>query len=174
LAVYLRKQNVTTLIDQVARSVAASAGWNTSQFLVGLNEYIFKNFAYEVREEGMPFEPEKTLLEQRGSCRDFAVFFVACCQTLGLAARFVSGYQYLSPDKLIDPTQPQDLHAWAEVYLPGGGWRGFDPTQNASVTDSYIPLAASAFPQNVSPITGTFAGNAGFSFNAGVQITQNV
>ena len=166
LSPYLEKEGITTLIDQTARNLAASVDWNTTKFLTSLNEYIFTQFQYEIRELGLPNSPEITLLERRGSCRDYAVFFIACCRTLGLAARFVSGYHFL------DPTQPQYLHAWAEVYLPGGGWRGFDPTQNCSATHQHVPLAASAWSEQATPVKGTFSGKAQSSFEATVSVKE--
>ncbi len=151
---YLSKKEVTTLVDQVARNIAADAGWSTTKFLINLSEYIYKTFSYSVREEGLPQDPEVTLLSKSGSCRDYSVFFMACCKAMGLASRFVSGYYHTKS------LQQNYLHAWVEVYLPGGGWRGFDPTQNNVVSSLHIPLASSAFPQSVTPVSGSFRGNS--------------
>ena len=74
------------------------------------------------------------------------------CRTVGLAARFVSGYQEGDPD-----SSDRDLHAWVEIYLPGAGWRGYDPTLGLAVSDRHITVAASAIPQYAAPIQGTFA-----------------
>jgi transglutaminase-like putative cysteine protease len=76
------------------------------------------------------------------------------CRSVGLAARFVSGYQQGAPDL------EHDLHAWAEVYLPWAGWRGYDPTQGLAVADQHIALAASARPEQAAPIVGSFRGAA--------------
>lgn len=154
LAPYLQKNGITTLIDQTARSIAAESGWQTSKYLMNLCGFINKNFNYLVREEGQPFEPEYTLLQKSGSCRDFSVLFIAFCRTIGLAARFVSGYYY---SKTLVHNY---LHAWVEVYLPGGGWRGFDPTQNTAVSNHHIPIAASVFPEKIGPVTGSFRGKS--------------
>lgn len=152
IGAYLTKENVTTLIDQVARNLAAEVGWSTAKFLMKLCDFINKSFKYSVREEGMPQSPEYTYLQKIGSCRDYAVFFIACCQALGIAARFVSGYYY---SKTLEKNY---LHAWAEVYLPGGGWRAFDPTQNNAVSNLHIPMASSLFPEKIGPVTGTYRG----------------
>jgi len=93
------------------------------------------------------------LRRKEGACRDLAVLFMDICRSLGLAARFVSGYKY-SPDT---PDQ-HELHAWAEVYLPGAGWRGYDPSWGLAVADHHVALAAGPAPQDAMPVTGTFRG----------------
>ena len=77
--------------------------------------------------------------------------FVAVCRAVGLAARFVSGYQ----EGDLESDQPNDLHAWAEVYIPGGGWRGFDPTLGLAVGDRHVAIAAAADPKQAAPVSGT-------------------
>ncbi len=161
----LIKSGVTTLIDQTARQIAASVNWKTGTYLTALNEYI-NQFTYEIREEGAAFDPEKTLLERRGSCRDYSVLYMAFCRVLGIASRFVSGFYYG------DAQQETNLHAWVEVYLPGGGWRGFDPTQNCLVAGNHVPLGASAMPNLIAPIVGSFRGQASSFFSPKVTITQ--
>jgi transglutaminase-like putative cysteine protease len=151
---YLSRQDVTPAVEAFARSVAEEAGWDTVGFLTHLNGVIRRGFGYEIREQGKPHTPEQTLLDRRGSCRDYTVLYAAACRSLGLAARFVSGYH------LGTPAENRYLHAWAEVYLPGAGWRGFDPTQNCLADHTYVPLAASARPELVTPSKGTFSGKA--------------
>jgi transglutaminase-like putative cysteine protease len=85
-----------------------------------------------------------------GSCRDLTVVFMEACRAVGLAARFVSGYEEGDSNIL-----ERDLHAWAEVYVPGGGWRGFDPTHGLAVSDRHITLVASPYPAQTLPISGT-------------------
>ncbi|MCY7350435.1 MAG: transglutaminase family protein [Cytophagaceae bacterium] len=155
LQAYLQPRGATTLVEQFARQVAAEANWKTLPFLTHLNKNIRHNFDYEVRETGPPLSPEQLLLNRKGSCRDYVSLYMAACQVLGLAARFVSGYYF---GELKDE---QYLHAWAEVYLPGAGWRGFDPTQNAMVADRHVPLAASLIPKLVTPVAGSFAHKGG-------------
>lgn len=158
LGLYLTLEGVTTLVDQTARQIAASAGWSTSKFLTELSNFIFKGFAYEIREDGAPYSPETTLLSRSGSCRDYAVLYCAMCRAMGIASRFVSGYYLANVDPLA-PSQDQYLHAWVEVYLPGGGWRGFDPTQNQVVSGSHVPLASSVVPELITPVSGTYRGS---------------
>lgn len=159
LSPYLGQEVVSTLVEQTARQIASQVKWNTSSFLSELNEFIFKQFAYEIREEGAPNSAEYTLVNRRGSCRDYAVLFSAMCRALGLATRFVSGY-YVGVAPVDVPNQTHHLHAWVEVYLPGGGWRGYDPTQHEVVAGNHIPLAASCLPEEITPVFGSYRGSA--------------
>ena len=93
-------------------------------FLTRLSETICNRFKVIHREKGSPWTPATTIEQRQGACRDLAVLFIDICRAVGLAARFVSGYQEGDADQ-----DKRYLHAWAEVYLPGAGWRGFDPTQ---------------------------------------------
>ena len=123
------------------------------EFVSLLAKKVRVSCAYETRDTGQPHTPEKTLATRRGSCRDLAVLYVAAAQTAGLAARFVSGYYF---DQ--SPAHPQ-LHAWAEVYIPGGGWRGYDPTIGLACYGHHIVLAAAAIPSQTAAIEGAFLGN---------------
>ncbi len=163
---YLTDEGVTTLIDQFARQLAAEVGWKTTDFLTRISAHIRDNFVYEKRLEGVANSPETTLVSRRGTCRDYAVLMIAACKALGLAARFVSGYCYGSE------LQAHELHAWVEVYLPGAGWRGFDPTEGRIVDFHYIALASSAQAELINPILGGFRGTAVSSLNAFVTIQQ--
>ena len=103
---------------------------STLDFLSVLTSYINRNFEHEVREEGLSHEPGETLSQMKGSCRDCVVLFVELCRSMGIASRFVSGYTVGDSEN-----NENYLHAWAEVYLPGGGWRGYDPTLGLAVAD---------------------------------------
>ena len=122
-------------------------------FLNTLNGYLYENWQVVVRREGPPLVPDETLAQKEVSCRDLALLFMAACRNVGIASRFVSGYQEGDPD-----TENRQLHAWPEVYIPGGGWRGYDPTHGLVVADRHITLAASYHPQGASPCKGTFRG----------------
>ncbi|MEY2984626.1 MAG: hypothetical protein RLZZ568_1243 [Cyanobacteriota bacterium] len=118
-------------------------------FLQTLTQRIYDRFTYTVRETGEPWEAGVTWRAKQGSCRDLTVLFMEVCRAMGLAARFVSGYE------VGDPETPQwELHAWAEVYLPGAGWRGYDPTHGLAVADRHIALVASAIPADCAPVAG--------------------
>lgn len=163
---YLNQTGVTTLIHQFARQLAAEVDWGTTDFLLQISKYIKENFVYEKRLEGPANAAERTLLNRKGTCRDYAVLMIASCKALGIAARFVSGYCYGSL------LQAHELHAWVEVYLPGAGWRGFDPTEGKIVDNHYIMLASSAQPELINPITGGFSGGAKSQLNANVNIKR--
>lgn len=163
LETYLNREGITPTIDGWATQLAAGVNWQTVPFLIALNNAI-RQFTYAVREEGAPYPPEQTLLEGRGSCRDYSTLFMAACRSLGIAARFVSGYLFGSAQ------QEHQLHAWAEVYLPGAGWRGFDPTENSVVVNNHVLLASSARAELTAPVSGTFTGKANSVLEAHVSI----
>jgi transglutaminase-like putative cysteine protease len=163
-------------VDPVAVQLAEEI-WqdtnNTISFLTTLNQRIRESCKYIVRETGEPFPAGITWTQKLGSCRDLAVLFIETCRAIGLAARFVSGYQSdelkesegEGGDRQTDaqPTLPQEhhLHAWAEVYLPGAGWRGYDPTQGLAVADHHIALFASPFARQTVPIVGSLKQGVG-------------
>lgn len=126
----------------------------TLEFLKLLNTRIFESFAYERREEPGVRSPAETIRLGSGSCRDFAVFFVETARLLGLAARFVTGYI------LIGEKQHGATHAWAEVYLPGAGWIGFDPTNNKPAGGEHVSVAVARDHEKASPLSGSYAGSA--------------
>ena len=129
----------------------------TFALLTGLNTLISTTFTYQVREAEGVQSPATTLASGCGSCRDFAALFIEACRYLGLAARFVSGYLHM-PD---DESGNAATHAWAEVYLPGPGWKGFDPTSGVVTGNQHIPVAVARHPEAVPPVSGSFIGPLG-------------
>ncbi|MHB1286565.1 MAG: transglutaminase family protein [Leptospirales bacterium] len=121
-------------------------------FLTVLIDHIRESFGYIVRESGEAHPPDRTLSEGKGSCRDFALLAIAACRACNIAARFTSGYH--APETQEEP----DLHAWFEVYLPGAGWRGYDPSEGLMAADHHIALVSSALPALTLPTEGHFRG----------------
>ena len=152
---------VTTIGDQVAKQVDGRA----QMFLYRLAAELHQRFGRIVRPVGEPHEPVETLERGEGSCRDLTVLYLAVARSQGFAGRFVSGYH-------VDPgTDGQhDLHAWPEIYVPGGGWRGFDPTIGLAVADRHVSAAVGALPQQAAPVSGTYAGDATSELQTYVEI----
>ena len=149
---------------ELAQEIAIATQNNTLNFLFALNQRICQDCEYQIRDTGEPFPAGVTWRNKQGSCRDYAVLFMEVCRAVGIPARFVSGYQEGD-----ERQQSRDLHAWVEVYLPGAGWRGYDPTLGLVVSDRHIPLAASAIPKYAAAIEGTIT-----PVEMGAKVTSNL
>ncbi len=122
-------------------------------FLVSLTRVIHQSWVHEIRHEQNIWDANYTFSEKRGSCRDIALMEMEMLRELGLATRFVSGYAF-NPE--LD--EGHELHAWLEVFLPGAGWVGLDPSLGLFTDHSYIPLAAHPDPTRTLPVQGSFSG----------------
>lgn len=129
---------------------------------------IFQGMAYQRREAPGVQTAEQTLSLDTGSCRDFANLFIESTRLFGIASRFVSGYLYNPPSALDDGA----THAWAEVYLPGAGWKGFDPTIGQVVGNDHITVAVSRRPDAIPPVKGSYYGNAGSDLEVRVEVSD--
>jgi uncharacterized protein (DUF2126 family) len=160
LAPYLVSQEPGPLLTEWLKGVNVSKT-PTNDFLVALNQRVCADIGYSTRMEPGVQTPQETLERRIGSCRDSAWLLVTMLRRLGLAARFVSGYlvQLVADQKPLEgPSGPSadftDLHAWTEVYLPGAGWVGMDPTSGLFAGEGHIPLACSPDPSSAAPVTG--------------------
>jgi transglutaminase-like putative cysteine protease len=140
----------------------------TYVLLQRLSAHIHQTLSYRLREEPGVQIAAETLSYGTGSCRDFAYLFMEAARHLGLASRFVSGYLHAPPS----PVNFGATHAWAEVYLPGAGWKGFDPTIGEIVGTNHIAVAVARLPESVPPIAGSFVGIPGANLNVGVWVTK--
>ena len=144
-------------IDDWLRALSLrSPRLETFTLLDQLNRAIRRDFHYKRREEPGVQSPGQTLSSGSGSCRDFAALLMDACRVLGLASRFVSGYH----TSFANETGGGSTHAWAEVYLPGPGWKGFDPTAGLLAGSEHIPVAVARHPETVPPVAGSYLGPA--------------
>ena len=151
-------------VRELALDVARGSARNPLAFPLELARRLHAEFTVQRRPDGPPLPPSETAARRRGACRDLAVLFIECCRTMGLAARFASGYAHS------DSERPNDLHAWAEVYLIGGGWRAYDPSYGVAVADRHVTVAAAPEPRDAAPITGSFRGNAAAQLRVEVDV----
>lgn len=136
-----------------ARDVLAASTGGATSFLGELCKRISGVLTQEHRPSGDPMPAGQTLAMGRGACRDLTVLFMEVCRAVGMAARFVTGYEMGDTDG-----SERDLHAWAEVYVKGAGWRGYDPSQGLAVADRHVAVAAGVGPAEAAPTFGTFRG----------------
>ncbi len=142
------------------RFVRPAGTTSLGRLLSDMTHAIRGELAYGVRLDGHPQAPEETLALGRGSCRDFAVLMIEACRSLGLAARFTSGYIYSGSQKA-GRTGGGHTHAWARVYLPSRGWVEFDPTNGIVGNTDLVRVAVASDPRQALPLYGTWAGKPG-------------
>jgi transglutaminase-like putative cysteine protease len=142
----------------------------TFDLLSRLNQAIFQTFQYQRREEQGVQSPAFTLAQGTGSCRDFATLMMEAARHWGFGARFVSGYLHTAPSA----GQHGATHAWTEIYIPGAGWRGFDPTNNTLAGAGHVSVAVAREPDKAAPVSGSWKGpiNAFASMNVNVNVVQ--
>ncbi|MCA0042422.1 transglutaminase family protein [Celeribacter litoreus] len=152
LSTYLKPSGASTVAD-FASELRSQAG-STDRFLLLLTETLYRQTDRHIRPTGYAQTSLETLETRKGACRDLAVLFIDACRSLGIPARFVSGYQA----KAESVDGKRHLQAWPEAYLPDLGWRGFDPTHGVAVTDGHVPLSAAPDQLATMPIEGGFWG----------------
>lgn len=153
---------------EFTEAVRSSSRLETIPFLTCLAQHIQESFSYAVREEGEPHSPEETLENGGGTCRDFALLAMEVCRFFGLASRYTGGY-HVPPGA---PGEPS-LHAWIEVYLPGAGWRGLDPSEGLMAADHHIALASSPLPSLTLPTEGHFRGEGPSTLSTRIAIKRS-
>ncbi len=177
LTPYLKASEPGPLLKEYLARLSIDAK-TSIDFIWALNGQLQHDIAYLIRMEPGVQTPEQTLKKRSGSCRDSGWLLVHILRNLGLAARFVSGYliQLKADVKSLDgPSGTEldftDLHAWAEVYLPGAGWIGLDPTSGLFAGEGHIPLAATPSPQSAAPISGEHE-EAQVDFSFSMKVTR--
>jgi transglutaminase-like putative cysteine protease len=157
-----------TAVSTWTRQFLESGGEDASDtfaVLVRMCKGIKEQLSYTMRFEAGTQPPATTLETASGTCRDYALLMIEGARSLGLAARFISGYLYDSAQ-----TTPAQPHAWMEVYLPGAGWVEFDPTNGIVGSDRLIRVAVARDPEQAMPIKGTFVGAEGVGIDAVVDV----
>ncbi len=152
-------QHDPSAIDLAQESLAGSSN-NALSFTFQLIEIIQDRVKYTKRHTGPAWPASRTLKERVGSCRDLAMLMVEACRSVGIPSRFVSGYHFEDP-----LPKEYELHAWAELYIPGAGWRGFDPSGKGLIDERYLTLVSSSKSELTAVITGDFRGKTNLKNN---------
>jgi len=153
LSIYRKPLENDRSVRLFSDRIASSVGFDTSRFLFALCTEIQIRSRKIERIEGDSWLPSETLEAGQGACRDLAVLYIECCRMQGLAARFASGYFARDTDEI-----SHELHAWCEVYLEGGGWRGYDPSYGLAASESHIAVASAPDGYSLTPVQGSFRG----------------
>lgn len=142
-------------VQAFAGELAEASAWQAPAFLERLNHTLYERIDRQIRTYGDANSATQTLQSKTGACRDLAVLFMEACRSLGIASRFVSGYQARHESK----DGQRHLHAWPEAYIPGTGWLAFDPTHGTQVSDAHVALCAAPRQSATMPVEGGFYGN---------------
>ncbi len=152
-------QHDPSAVELAQESLAGSSN-NALSFTFQLIEIIQDRVKYTKRHTGPAWPASRTLRERVGSCRDLAMLMVESCRSVGIPSRFVSGYHFEDP-----LPKEIELHAWAELYIPGAGWRGFDPSGKGLIDERYLTLVSSSKSNLTAVITGNFRGKTNLKNN---------
>ncbi|MBO0593563.1 transglutaminase family protein [Cellulophaga sp. E16_2] len=151
---------ISKVLSDYALSILQRSNFNTIPYLTNLTKQLHDDFSVEYRADGAPFIPDETFQLKRGSCRDLSWMLINVLRQQGLAARFVSGYYYFD---MVKPAY--ELHAWVDVYLPGIGWFGLDPSHGILTGNTHFPIASSAHYEHTMPVSGGIRGSASSKLN---------
>ena len=155
-AVYCAHDDIDDAVRAFAAGIASECGGDALAFLDRLNQTLFVRIRHDIRAEGAARPAAATLALGHGACRDVTDLFLAACRSLGVPARFVSGYQAEADT----PDGRRHLHAWPEAFAPGLGWLAYDPTHGVKVTDGHVGLCAAPDQAATMPVEGGFYGGA--------------
>lgn len=162
---YLRLSDNQPGTHELAQKLMDQFGKKALDFLFGVTQHIHDQFRKTTRHEGPPHTPDKTLLSKAGSCRDLAVLMIEIFRKAGFASRFTSGYKFQH-----DEGEEHELHAWVEVFIPGAGWFGLDPSTGLAAGNDHIAVSSSFNPVHTMPVTGSFRGSASSKLETSIQI----
>ena len=163
----LFKLKTATGLINFGKELLAESGSVTIDFILNLTRRIHSGFIIENRETGSPLHPDETFSLKKGSCRDLSWMMIQLLRNMGIAARFVSGYYYIPLEK-----PDYELHAWVEVFIPGAGWLGFDPSHGIITANSHIPVSASSHHNNTMPVSGNTRGDGKSELSARLEIIE--
>lgn len=167
LAASLVPVSLSKEVLQFASDIAEDTAYKTIPFITKLTQHIHQKITVEYREEGAPLAPDITFTGKKGSCRDVAWLLIHLLRHQGLAARFVSGYYYFEIE------QPSyELHAWVDVFIPGIGWLGLDPSHGILTGNTHFPIASSAHYNKTMPVSGAIRGSASSQLKTGLYIER--
>lgn len=164
--------NDSSVSEWVLRFLDSSDTTPTMNMLMNLTRGIQRELQYVHRDEKGVQSPAETLQRKQGSCRDFAVLMMEAARSLGIAARFVSGYIFTPDDAGL--AGGGSTHAWMQAYLPGAGWVDFDPTNSIIGNRNLIRVAVAWSPEHVLPLCGTYTGrvNSFIAMDVEVRVTE--
>ncbi len=169
---YLQESNRVSMSPQIWRQAVDITSGHTSVYAqaIALMEWINQEFRYEPGITGVKAHLEESFALKRGVCQDFTHVMLGLCRAIGVPARYASGYLYNGPkDSLVGA---QASHAWSEVYLPGAGWIGFDPTNNTLADERYVKVAVGRDYDDVAPVVGSYQGTAHCRLEVRVVVEQ--
>lgn len=155
LLTFLNSMKLSDELVHYGQAICEKSGYETIPFITALTNQIHNDFIVEYREEGAPHDPSDTFGYKRGACRDLAWMQINLLRSMGMATRFVSGYYYFEME-----SSDYELHGWLEVFLPGAGWIGLDPSHGVVTGNAHIPVVAGSQFENTMPVSGTIRGDA--------------
>lgn len=166
LAPALKTEKISASLVDYGKHILVNSEYNTISFITDITTKIHSDFIIESRIEGIPYEADVTFDLKRASCRDLSWMLIQLLRHFGIASRFVSGYFYIATE---NPNF--ELHAWVEVFLPGAGWIGLDPSNGILTGNAHITVSTSAMSENTMPVTGSIRGSATSKLSSELLIT---